>query len=200
VEPIHLTRIPLDPRREPAALALADPYALHMILVRASMGERILFRLERGRRSPWLLVQSPKPLDPEALPEGFGPLEARLLPPFLQRGRVYPFRLRANPTRHRDVEGKRVRVPLFGDEALVWLAQRFQPGLALVRVEAYQEPTLLVRKPGVKPFPLHSVLFTGVAVILDPEAAWGLILKGVGSSGKAFGFGLLSLLPPKTPR
>lgn len=93
-----------------------------------------------------------------------------------------------------------MRVPLFGDEALAWLAQRFQPGLAPVRVEAYQEPTLLVRKPGVKPFPLHSVLFTGVAVVLDPEAAWGLILKGVGSSGKAFGFGLLSLLPPKTPR
>lgn len=200
METIHLTRIPLDPRRKPAALALANPYTLHMILVRASMGERILFRLERGRGFPWLLVQSRKPLDPKALPEGFGPLEVRPLPPFLQKGRIYPFRLRANPTRHRDLEGRRVRTPLFGDEALAWLAQRFQPGLALVRVEAYQEPTFLVRKPGVKPFPLHSVLFTGVAAVLDPEAAWGLILTGVGSSGKAFGFGLLSLLPPKTPR
>ncbi len=125
------------------------------------------------------------------------------------------FRLRANPTkrisdrtpgRENQLLGKRVAL-LREEEQLAWLARKGdQGGFRLVHVAAKPElPDVRVaaqehvrgRRPdpaGERPHPLTfgAALFEGYLEVSDRDAFHATLLQGIGS-GKAFGFGLLSI-------
>ena len=123
------------------------------------------------------------------------------------------FRLRANPTkrlsertpgRENSLLGKRVAL-LREDEQLAWLARKGQhhgfelvemaaaPELADVRASAQANER--GRRPGSGGLHFGAVLFSGQLEVTDRAAFLAALEHGIGS-GKAFGFGLLSVAAP----
>ena len=110
-------------------------------------------------------------------------------------GRAYSFRLRANPTKRRSDTGK--RVGLYQEEEQVeWLRRKAKHGgFRIIRLNVAPEGVLKGRKyDGRKRHALrhHSVRFDGLLVVTAEEEFRSTIVRGIGS-GKAYGFGLLSL-------
>jgi CRISPR system Cascade subunit CasE len=155
-----------------------------------------------------------------SLPEGTNPACKRVdgLYAGLHNGMVLTFRLRANPTRkidtHSGPNGERRngrRVPLQNEEALLaWvrrkgeqhgfgpLATTVNPNVADVRASA---PGSVSGRRGTaaeadagRRLTFTSVLFEGRLRVIDAGALREALMHGVGS-GKAFGFGLLSVAP-----
>ena len=140
----------------------------------------------------------------------------------LQPGRELLFRVRANPTRKIDTrsgpDGRRsngTRVELHGEqEWLAWLERKAgQSGFRLLSVRA--SPAVpdtrvagLDRITGSRPvangvngngrqrLTFFSVLFEGRLSIADAKLFRAAVEQGIGS-GKAYGFGLLSVAPLK---
>jgi CRISPR system Cascade subunit CasE len=131
----------------------------------------------------------------------------------LDAGMLLRFRLRANPTRKIDTksspDGKRrngKRVELRGEQNwLGWLARKGeQHGFALresrVRpgvpdVQVIDQGKLQGRRSGdegAARMTLAAVLFNGCLVVTDAERFRAALAEGIGS-GKAYGFGLLSV-------
>jgi CRISPR system Cascade subunit CasE len=125
------------------------------------------------------------------------------------------FRLRANPTKRLNVAhpggrlgpGKRVDIRR-EEEQLAWLARKGQQGgFTLCRARAYPDitnvrsvPSQAIgdRRGGPSPqkprLVFGAVTFDGVLEITDAEAFRRTLTVGIGS-GKAYGFGLLSIAP-----
>lgn len=143
----------------------------------------------------------------------------------LRSGQLLAFRLRANPTKRvgrpdAPNTGKRVEL-VREDEQIAWLERKgrgtpLDPGgfeldhalvrdaegavVSVPRVQTTPEGKQFGRKfdAGVPRALVHSaVLFEGALRITDPDAFRKTIARGIGS-GKAFGFGLLSLAPRRT--
>ena len=137
----------------------------------------------------------------------------------LQPGRELLFRVRANPTRKINTrsgpDGRRsngTRVELHGEqEWLAWLGRKaVQGGFRLLSVRA--SPAVpdtrvagLDRITGSRPvangngrqrLTFFSVLFEGRLSIADAKLFRAAVEQGIGS-GKAYGFGLLSVAPVK---
>jgi CRISPR system Cascade subunit CasE len=180
---------------------------------RAELG--VLHRLEVAERQGTitLLVQSRDAPDATRLPDAFldphagaDAASSTPLAPLLDAlapGARYRFRLRANPTRKIDTksgpDGTRRngrRVPVRGDEErLAWLGRKLAAaGLAVVTEsvvrQAPQGVTRGRREAGVATHDAH--VFEGVVDVVDAALAREAINRGIGS-GKAYGFGLLSL-------
>lgn len=144
----------------------------------------------------------------------------------LQRGRILSFRLRANPTKRIAKEGdplKGKRVELRReDEQIAWLLRKGRelgkdmPGgfdlltkrLIDGRGQEFWVPQVHVnldgkytgRKKdatGERSTTHFAVLFGGLLRVTDPDAFRQTLVRGIGS-GKAFGFGLLSVAPADT--
>lgn len=143
----------------------------------------------------------------------------------IQSGQLLSFRLRANPTRRvgKDddkLKGKRVELRR-EEQQLAWLARKGQakedgaPGgfeLAMREVEEDTGEVRLAprvtarsegrqagrkREAGNEHATIHfSVLFEGLLRVTDPEVFYLTLTRGVGS-GKAYGFGLLSIASPR---
>jgi len=221
---MYLSRLILNPRNRRVQKEIADPYQMHRSLMRAFPDdlapdeERVLFRLESHPRTGalTLLVQSWNPPDwswleaPDTrgylLPEHLLPLRAPENPatkPFdlnLASGQLLAFRLRANPTaRRRLPDGTRKRVGLCREEEQMdWLERKAkQGGFRLVSAHTSNQAMIggKIRRNG-RPHKLRllSVRYDGLLQVTDPERLHEAVRSGVGS-GKAFGFGLLSLAP-----
>ena len=138
----------------------------------------------------------------------------------LRNERILSFRLRANPTKRIGKSGqddgvlcgKRVGL-LRAEEQIAWLIrkekerEKGKPGgfeilmkeveahdgtrIHVARVNAMCEGKRIARKNGAQTTHL-SVLFEGVLRITDEDAFRETLISGIGS-GKAFGFGLLSI-------
>jgi len=128
-------------------------------------------------------------------------------------GKRLKFRLRANPTRRiaancpteeSNGHGKRVEIydPIKQTE---WLKRKAtQHGFQLIALRANQDvPNLIARPesksigwraPGQSPMKFGVVTFEGILEVSDPQQFKEALIKGVGS-GKAYGFGLLSIAP-----
>jgi len=133
--------------------------------------------------------------------------EVRPYEPAFSAGARLHFRLKANPTkrisRHsRDAEGnpfdpkwigKRVPVPAQATRA--WIERRIGAARAeLEELDRSESGYVYFSKNGQSGAGqrLHSVLFEGMLRVLEPESFAAAVRSGIGS-GKAFGFGLLSL-------
>ncbi len=185
----------------------------------------LLFRVESTRMGPpVVLVQTQAEPDWSRLPSGyllqradFKPLDLAL-----RAGQRLRFRLRANPTKRVAAKNERLggvmlgkRVGLTAEaEQVRWLLRRADAGgfhipgawvdakhpdtgepmqLPNFRVDVVPEGRDHNGKPGHAGVFL-AVRFEGVLVVNDPETFRATVAAGIGS-GKAFGFGLLSLAP-----
>lgn len=185
----------------------------------------LLYRVEAGAEegSVTVLVQSNTAPGWSQLPaeyllpcwdaeEGYS---VKPLDPFydqLRDGKMLRFRLRANPTRrvatpNDPLRGKRVELQR-EEEQLAWLARKGEEGgfqLQEVRtvagvadVRASHGVNVIGHRPkeqqGRRRMTFGSVLFEGRLAITDAEGFRATLAAGIGS-GKAYGFGLLSVAP-----
>lgn len=222
----YLTRLTLNPQHDAARRDVAKPYYFHKTLAhvfdtpdgedyRARHG--VLFRIEPPRTGsgPVVLVQSASMPQWEALSPGYA---LRIDPPSeigsvlgsaIEVGRVFRFRLAANPTMSVSVPGKKNgrRIPLSRRVALKegdrtyfdWLHDKaVYHGFEVI--QAQDIPFRLAPKgTGDRPkprLPLFGVRFDGLLRVNDPEKVRDAVRVGIGPA-KAFGFGLLSVAKQK---
>jgi len=210
---MYLSRLTINTRSPVALRALSDPYAMHQLVWSAFPDReqggtgRVLFRLEplADGRPPVVLVQSQREPAWEPL-EQAGCLTSECKPssPMVSRGQRLRFRLRANPTARRVFsppvpEGmpkpSGTRIGVYGEEAQrAWLDRKAgQSGFKVldcrVADRGFQESH---RRDGSAPLRHLCVDFEGILEVADPERFLSAVENGIGS-GKAFGFGLLSL-------
>jgi len=171
---------------------------------------RVLWRLDPEPRSGRLalLVQSSLPPEWAFLHDGARYLldtpgtpnpDWKERHPTFSPAQVLAFRLRANPTRRRASDGKRMGL-ITEEEQRAWLARKADAGGFRVR------SATIIREPDVSDaktdkagaghkLSLVSVRFEGHLQVVDPQRfAEGPLASGIGPA-KAFGFGLLSLAP-----
>jgi CRISPR system Cascade subunit CasE len=197
---MYLSRLLIDPTGPRAARTLARPYLLHQAVMAGfepqERGEsRVLYRVEPERPAGrvMLLVQSETGPDWDRAAERFFGVglraDAKELRLTLAAEQRLRFRLRANPTVKRD--GK--RLGLYEEERQrAWLQRKlFGTGAALDQFRVIDEGRVVDRDPALE---LQSALFEGVLSVQNPEMLLDTVQQGIGS-GKAFGFGMLSLAP-----
>jgi len=140
----------------------------------------------------------------------------------IQNDLLLTFRLRANPTKKKSQKSDRLaggpnkngkRIPLIRDETLIaWLARKGQDGgfaLETVRVSkdvpdarASPEGNITGKKPSkgaagsTATLTFRSILFEGHLRVTDRDRFLATLQSGIGS-GKAYGFGLLSVAPAR---
>lgn len=132
------------------------------------------------------------------------PPEVKPFEPRFSKGQCLRFRLAANPTRRLskhspDVKeesiGKRVPVPTH--MLIDWLARNAESaGFIIERDATTIHPGYIYWNKNDKRQRLRSVLFDGFLQVTDANAFRMTLTHGIGS-GKAFGFGLLSVAPVK---
>jgi len=161
---------------------------------------RVLFRIEpdlRRASHTVILVQSEdEPLWSKApMPSGANTEHKQVEATFVAGERLR-FRLRANPTvkKRRDGMMNGNRVPIVREEEQrAWLERKgatggFKPdGIVII-----DEGTITDCKPSGTVVTFRSVRFEGVLQVTQPDIFARTVRAGIGS-GKAFGFGLLSL-------
>lgn len=132
--------------------------------------------------------------------------ECKCFEPDFSDGQRLRFRLAANPTRRLSQHspdakeasiGKRVPVPT--DKLLDWLERRGKSGGFSITKDSttIQLGYCNFNKPGHNGQRLRSVRYDGVLKVTDSASFHETIISGIGS-GKAFGFGLLSVAPTET--
>lgn len=218
---MYLSRLILNARNRAVQRDLARPYDLHRTLLSAFPAGRVdtertaddaiglLYRVDEDARtgSLHLLVQAQQTPQWERLPAtGYllsipGNPATRDVQLQLKAGQQLAFRLRANPTRRLSAGSgnKGKRVGIYEEEAqLAWLARKGdQHGFRLLQAQIRDDGKVrqgqAVHAPnGVHGLELLSVQFDGFLEVMDPAALVHAVGSGIGS-GKAFGFGLLSL-------
>lgn len=178
----------------------------------------MLYRVEPVDGGARILVQSLEKPDWSRLPTAYlhgavvGPKRVDEAYARLAVGDELVFRLRANPTRRisnrnlsveKKWRGKRVELRREEDQ-YAWLRRKGeQSGFVLLAVRAHpiipdvrataMGDRVIGRHPAGR-LTLASVTFEGRLRVTDPDAFRRALLNGVGS-GKAFGFGLLSIAP-----
>lgn len=215
---MYLSRLILNSRHRRVQREVAAPYQMHKSLMRAfpedlaEGEERVLFRLETGRNGALaLLVQSWALPDwsclakPEfrgyLLPVGEPNPAVKSFDLNLSPGQVLAFRLRANPTaRRRLPDGTRKRVGLGREEEQIeWLKRKGeQGGFQVLSVRTSNRGTVngyIRRDEERHKLKLLAVQFDGLLQVTDPDRLRETVRRGIGS-GKALGFGLLSLARP----
>ncbi len=216
---MYLSRLILNPRTRRVQREIANVYELHRTLMAAFPAdlpahERVLFRVETDPRTgvPVVLVQSHT--QPEwahlqsrtafLLPEAHWPPHIFTNPAVktftldFSPGQILAFRLRANVTVKRDGS----RHGLYDeDDQRAWLTRKGERnGFRPLRVTVIQEGNQQAWKPrkgsGKRKLTHYAVRFEGLLHVTDPDKLWDAIQSGIGPA-KSFGFGLLSLAPPR---
>lgn len=139
------------------------------------------------------------------------PPEVKSFDPSFTKGQRLRFRLVVNPTRRlsknsQESDGNPVkeasigkRVPVPTDQLYEWLARRAEhSGFSIIKGSSTIQTTYIYFKKSDKKDEqsrLRSVRYNGILVVTDPDHFQGTIIHGIGT-GKAFGFGLLSVAPP----
>jgi CRISPR system Cascade subunit CasE len=210
---MYLSQLILNRSRR-ATLWSARPKPVHQRLCMACGDDpRLLFRIEATPQGVAILAQTHHPPDWGAAFDAFPVLavEPRVKPVDwpLREGQLLSFRLRANPTKRlchgRDGKGRprdNVRVPLYAEEEQrAWLERKgeaagFCPLRVMVRRDAPVIETVRRANGTTHRITLASAQFDGLLRVTDPTRLCAALEAGIGSA-KAFGFGLVSLGPPR---
>ena len=217
---MYLSRLILNPRSRKVWREIAEPYQMHRTIMGAfpqnlSKDERVLFRMEQHPRTGalTLLVQSqhrpgwghltaphdnyllPHHQMPDALPNP----AVKSIDLSLTNGQTLSFRLLANPTVKRKLNGKSKRLGLYREEEQMdWLKRKIEAaGCRLIATRSSQQNPvggLIHRKEKTHKIKMAAVRFEGVLRVNHPNQLLQAINNGIGS-GKGLGFGLLSLGP-----
>ena len=205
---MYLSLLMLNLRSRQVRSELASPYEMHRTIMQAFPdGQKrdtagVLFRLDMDARSgqPVLLVQSQVEPNWHVLKADY--LATSVHPQVkeydlkLRGGQTLAFRLLANPTVKRDSK----RHGLYKEEEQEdWLLRKgSNHGFRVLQVAISHTDTAkgeIHRAEVSHDLTLLSVRFDGVLQVADPFKLHETVMSGVGS-GKAFGFGLLSLARP----
>jgi CRISPR system Cascade subunit CasE len=216
---MYLSRLILNPRNRRVQKEVGDPYQMHRSLMNAFPDdlepgdERVLFRLETHPRTgvltllvqSWTLPDWSWLAEPNArdylLPVSEPNPAVKSFDLNLAPGQVLAFRLRANPTAKRKFEsGDHKRVGLYGEEKQIeWLKRKGeQSGFRLLSARTSHQDVIRgrIRRNGrTHKLQMLSVQFDGLLQATDPDRLSESVRQGIGS-GKALGFGLLSLARP----
>ena len=220
---MFLSRLVLNPRSRQVRSELADVYEMHRTVMQSFAGtllpdERVLFRVDLHPKTgiPTLLVQSQHEPDwaflsaseknylltEDDLPLNIENPAVKTVEVSFRAGQVLSFRLRANPTVKKVIEGReqgrRVGL-LYEDDQLKWLERKIQRAggvllSAQICADGLATGKRSLEKDEKQQVRLLSVQFDGVLRVMDPSALQNALQAGIGS-GKGFGFGLLSLAP-----
>lgn len=220
---LHLSRLSLSPRSRQVAIDLANPYSLHQTLLNAfdterhgearEVSGRLLFRIEPGRTysplPPVVLVQAFDKANWEAIAGRFPAYFDRSPEQktvevnryHLKPGTSVAFRIRVNPTWNEPVKGGKrgKRRPILDeDKQLDWFRKRIlRNGAEVIHAQARHEGMQYIRKSNsAKKAAIVCSFMEGTLRVRDGELLARAVAMGIGS-GKAFGFGLLSLAPPR---
>lgn len=217
---LYLSHLRLNPRRHEVRRILANGYTLHQRVMTAfpdtSEAARdafgVLHRVDvdPDTGSPTLLVQSTTP--PDWARANVGSLLAAGAHPEVKEistsydaitpGALLRFRLRANPTRrvhagHRNdpLAGKRVNLRT-DEQRQDWIERKVRDaGCQLIGCVIRDEQTQRGTRHGMR-LSHGAVVFDGGLHVIDPQLLRTALRQGIGS-GKAFGFGLLSVAPAR---
>ena len=200
---MYLSRLVLPLTELVAQRLLADPHALHSALMQAMPTPcgRVLFRIEPpDRRAPDMavvLVQSETQPRWDTNPVARGArADSRQFDPSFIAGQRLRFRLRANPTVKKKEAGKEngKRQGLITEEAQqAWLKRKGeQGGFRIEGCVVVDEKMLEGQKAMGERLAFRSVRYEGILVVTNPDLFKHTLAAGIGS-GKAFGFGLLSV-------
>lgn len=226
---MFLSKLPVNVRSRDFRRDFADVQAMHRRVlsgfpdleadVPARQHHGVLWRLDSGQRGYAVYVQSHSRPDWSPLPQDYltARAEVRCLQPVLaaiEPGRLFGFRLVANPTRtvHREGtpgnrgSGKRVGLEQPEDQVQWLLRQGERHGFALPETDVFGPdvaPTPIPKLTGYKEddtksgrskITIAQVRFDGHLQVTDPEALAAALKNGIGRA-KAYGCGLLSLAP-----
>ncbi len=207
---MYLSRLKLNPASRSAREFLINPYRLHQAVYRAFPDDidggpgRILYRVDENKRlgTISLLVQSENKPDwskadfiTDCLLE---PAEGKIFSPALQTGQTLHFRVRANPTIKKKLDGKEngYRLGLLREEdQLEWLNRKaVESGFAVMSCQTSPEGMTYDDRSFKEQDKMRhfAVRFEGVLKIINNDLFSKTIENGIGSA-KGFGFGLLSL-------
>lgn len=198
---MYLSRLLLDHLDRRIWRVLSDPGETHRFILRAfpaPLAHRVLFRVEpegRGSRST-VLVQSPVAPDwsflrdtsPTAHPS------SKVFDLQLLAGAKYRFRLRANPTVKR--EGKRLGY-LREHDVRAWFRRKGERHGFVADHEQFlvrPEGAVQAQRGNGHSATFQGHLLEGILTAAEPTELQRAVELGIGS-GKAFGFGLMSLGP-----
>lgn len=220
---MYLSRMRLNVHSPLARREIHDCHALHQRImlafpVNGPTPRRMsgaLYRLDSTLDSGdiWLHVQSQVEPRWHELPEHYavpGTVEVKRVDAAyaaLRHGMRLAFRLRANPTRKVDTRstlmGERRngrRVAVRGEEGcLTWLSRKGNSGgFEVLDVTVIRERPQIGKRSddehGTRTLTFAAAVFTGVLRVTDADQFRETLTTGVGS-GKAYGFGLLSVAP-----
>jgi CRISPR system Cascade subunit CasE len=205
---LWLSRLRLNPRHADAAKALRDAQALHALTMRClppDMGRAEANLLHHADLAAGvLMVQSTvRPQWPQT--PAFE-AQAKEITAFLRNldgGDTLRFTVRTVPMRRQSAnlrDGTPMKEPgehalRTDDERVIWLADRLG---AAARLTAFPlisaEPDRIGYRKGDR-FLHRPTLFEGAIEVLDAEALWSLVTRGIGRA-KAYGNGMLMLARP----
>jgi len=217
-----LSQLILQTRSSNVQRDLANCHTLHSRLMKCFgiVGEQarsrlgVLYRVELSGQGARILVQSSAEPDWGELPAGYLAVPPATKPldtlfDAVEPGRTLRFRLLANPTKRLPVpdggseaSGKRVDLTQDADR-LSWLERKgSQSGFSLATANDDDIPSVEIasagrvhgRKPGGRPLTFGAVQYDGYLTVEDAERFRHALENGIGS-GKAYGFGLLSIAP-----
>lgn len=199
---MFLSRLTLSPSFFGRRLA-ENPFAIHQVVEVACDGDvRPLYRLERTAGSSVILVQSnvmPN-WDHEAVDRrAFLSIETRPLSWNVEAGKRFVFRLAGNPTKREKDGGRKRRAILDPDGQVAWLKRKMEDaGVRVERVNLVSSWTQKSYRGVPRQDRQHAshvgVMFEGAIVVQDTDKFTSALKAGVGP-GKAYGLGLLSVIP-----
>ena len=196
-------------RRDCKALRITDPYSIHRVVYslfedtrsedekRASKPSGILYADKGGdfKQRQILLLSDREPMQPE-----YGELVSKAIPDGFLDHQRYGFEVTVNPTR-RDGASRKL-VPMKGREAVTeWFIERARSSWGFeVIPEHLQIQRLGVQqfKKGEQTLTHGSTTLKGELQVIDRERFVRSFRQGIGR-GRAFGFGLLQIVPLSNP-
>jgi CRISPR system Cascade subunit CasE len=201
---MYLSKLVLNGRDRTVLRDLSNAHALHQRIMQAFPDEQrtnpradwnILYRHEPD--SDVILVQSDLEPDWESFPEGYliqhPSKPVNLTASQLAAGRLFQFRLKANPSK-RDKQTRKTIGMFRQTDQLAWLErQASQHGFTISNVDIVPTPNIFgVKAKGTSPIRIQTAIFQGVLQITQPEPFIQAMHQGIGR-GRSYGCGLLSI-------
>lgn len=193
-----------------ARLKLFNAYDWHQFAWRAFPGREqesrnFLTRLERQERESrfrLLILSASPPQQPDSVTDSAVVWQSKGVSDSFLNHAAYRFKLRVNPTKRDHKTRKRIPL-LMQEEQRAWLDRKAQQAGFRVVAESLRllpEGRQRFRNRTQKKTGLHhAVECQGILVVEQQDLFREAFMRGIGSA-KAFGFGLLALVPCALPR
>ncbi|MBW4444362.1 MAG: type I-E CRISPR-associated protein Cas6/Cse3/CasE [Plectolyngbya sp. WJT66-NPBG17] len=201
---MYLSKLILNGQDRTVQADLSNAHKLHQRIMQAFPDEQrdrprddwnILFRQEV--ENDVVLVQSEIDPDWSRLPPRYLVSQAvkawDLEATQLSVGRVFQFRLRANPSK-RDNQSRKTIGLFHRPDQLAWLERQAERcGFQLHGVDVIPSPNVYgLKGKGSSPIRISTALYQGVLEVKDPLPLLTALQQGIGR-GKSYGCGLLSI-------